>query len=407
MLPLAEQPAESELTTAAERARLVRLCAQLTGDREAAEDLAQETLLAAWRNEHTLRDPQSRPQWLAGIARNMCLRWARRRGRELARLSQPAAGDDLYKADGVEGVADDFDVEGELERDELAHLLDRALALLPPGTREVLVARYIADSPYAEIAARLGVSEKAVSMRLARGKLLLRRILMTDLRQDAAPYGLGGPTDGAGWQETRIWCPSCGRRRLLGHFPDETGADAYRLRCPECHPEPGVYFANAPSDYVNGALLDGVKRFKPALSRLMVWADDFYRRGLRERVVTCPRCGSSIALRTFSPEAKPAHLRGGRGVHGRCAACGCLADQGLHGLLLMTPKGREFWRVHPRIQTLPTRGIEVDGCAALLTRLESMTDNAALEIICLRDTFEVLAIHGPLPPTTASSGPHD
>ena len=34
-----------------ERTRLVQLCARIVGDREAAEDLAQETLLEAWRHD--------------------------------------------------------------------------------------------------------------------------------------------------------------------------------------------------------------------------------------------------------------------------------------------------------------------------------------------------------------------
>jgi len=42
-----------------ERDRLVRLCAKLTGDAAAAEDLAQETLLAAWRQVDTLRNPDA------------------------------------------------------------------------------------------------------------------------------------------------------------------------------------------------------------------------------------------------------------------------------------------------------------------------------------------------------------
>ena len=39
------------------RTRLVRLCAMISGDAAAAEDLAQETLLEAWRNAHKLHDP--------------------------------------------------------------------------------------------------------------------------------------------------------------------------------------------------------------------------------------------------------------------------------------------------------------------------------------------------------------
>jgi RNA polymerase sigma-70 factor (ECF subfamily) len=62
----------------AERARLVRLCAVLTGDAEAAEDFAQETLLEAWRHRHKLTDTCGADRWLTAIARNVCLRWSRR-----------------------------------------------------------------------------------------------------------------------------------------------------------------------------------------------------------------------------------------------------------------------------------------------------------------------------------------
>ncbi len=53
-----------------ERKRLVRLCAQLTGDATLAEDLAQETLLVAWRNGHQLH-PELQAEaaaWGLGIA---------------------------------------------------------------------------------------------------------------------------------------------------------------------------------------------------------------------------------------------------------------------------------------------------------------------------------------------------
>ena len=60
-----------------ERTQLVRLCATMTGDSGAAEDLAQETLLEAWRHLEGLRDPQKRTQWLTGIARNVCRCWRR------------------------------------------------------------------------------------------------------------------------------------------------------------------------------------------------------------------------------------------------------------------------------------------------------------------------------------------
>ena len=58
-----------EATLQAERDRLVRFCAILCGDGAAAEDLAQETLLEAWRNRHKLDDRAGTPAWLKAIAR--------------------------------------------------------------------------------------------------------------------------------------------------------------------------------------------------------------------------------------------------------------------------------------------------------------------------------------------------
>src|SRR5215212_5878004 len=74
----------AELWLEPQRRRLVRLCAAVSGDRHAAEDLAQETLLEAWRNVHKLHDPAGADAWLAAIARNVCHCWARRRGRDAA-----------------------------------------------------------------------------------------------------------------------------------------------------------------------------------------------------------------------------------------------------------------------------------------------------------------------------------
>jgi RNA polymerase sigma-70 factor (ECF subfamily) len=162
-------------TLADERARLVRLCARLVGDADAAEDLAQDTLYMAWRDAHRLRDPARRPQWLAAIARHLCQDWLRRRGRETVHLSGPRPparadggvdGDASPAQSTVEEIADDFDLEVEFERRELADLLDRALALLPPGTRAVLVQRYLDDTPQSRVALRR--SAHAVGMASAR-----------------------------------------------------------------------------------------------------------------------------------------------------------------------------------------------------------------------------------------------
>src|SRR3954469_20653174 len=78
---------------AAERPRLVRLCARLSGNADAAEDLAQEVLLTAWQRAGQLHEPQQYAPWLSAIARNVCLNWSRRYYREQSRLAhQESAG---------------------------------------------------------------------------------------------------------------------------------------------------------------------------------------------------------------------------------------------------------------------------------------------------------------------------
>jgi hypothetical protein len=52
---------------------------------------------------------------------------------------------------------------------------------------------------------------------------------------------------------------------------------------------------------------------------------------------------------------------------------------------------------------LPEREIEVAGSPAVLTRFESLTASERLEIISLRDTYQVVSING-VPPSKEEGG---
>lgn len=56
-----------------ERTRLVRLCAALTGNSEAAEDLTQETLLEAWRHLDGLRDGENGIAFICPTCESSCV----------------------------------------------------------------------------------------------------------------------------------------------------------------------------------------------------------------------------------------------------------------------------------------------------------------------------------------------
>ncbi|MCG8351451.1 MAG: sigma-70 family RNA polymerase sigma factor [Chloroflexales bacterium] len=381
---------------ALERPRLVRLCASLTGDAAVAEDLAQETLLEAWRIWSRLNDPAALSPWLAAIARNVCLRW--RRSAACAPLIHPANPADLDQADRPNLPAGVDDTLCDLERHELATLLDRALALLPSDTRVALVQHYIEEMPQAAIATRLGMSEGAVAARIYRGKRAFRRLLVGELRADADVFGLLPPDEmPAGWREARIWCPECGQHRLLGRL-DQAAGD-FMLRCPRCSPEPGLEISYAIEHL---ALFNGIYGLKAAHTRMLNWSYRYYRGVLAQRhtgAAACAVCERPVPVQLHIPHDDPlVHpaLRGQRGVY---VLCDC--QSGAHhfftctrGLTLHLPQVRQFWRAHPRMCALPEREIDLGGCAGIVTGFESLGGPARIEVVALRDSYEVLSIHG-------------
>ncbi len=370
-----------------ERARLVRLCARLTGDPDSAEDLAQEALLVAWRNSHKLHGEESRSRWLAGIARNVCLHWARSRGRELRRLVYPGASSGELAME--ERLSDDFDLELELERDELADLLDRALAQLPPDTGRALIEHYIHESPRAEVAVRLGLSDDALEARLRRGKLALKRLIVTQLSEEAVSFGLVSPGD-AGWQETRIWCPDCGERKLVGRFTERRNL---QLDCVGCRGLPRVVQVRGRTGELiwgmpSTQLLEGVNGFKAALNRMSARNYEFYEHGIAGRTARCRWCGSDAPLRV-----SPYEEFGYRDVLTDCLHCGQQGAVGTTGAVaLHTPQAQAFWRKHGRIRTLPGQEVESAGAPATVSTIESVTGSAKLQVVLSRDTLRVIDI---------------
>ncbi len=366
---------------------LVRFCARFTPDRATAEDLAQETLIIAWQHADELRDPAARPAWLAGIARRRCLMWARRRRRDIDHLADTRGLSAASAASLVENIPDDADPELEVERDEVAALLDRALDLLPDETRQAVVWHYVDELPRAELAARLGVSAGAVAARLQRGRLALRQALTTRLAADAATYGLGAP-DARGWQQTRLWCPRCGQRHLDGRL--DASAGEILLRCPH-----DACSALSPDLVVEGrwdGLLVGLTAYKPAVSRIMRWVERHGLRALATRVAPCRRCGSDAVV-SPGPPAETPWRHGLHGIHARCQACRHVDWYALHDLLLCSAEGQRFWREQPRIHTLPAREVDAAGRAALVTSYQGVTQHARLDIVVARDSYDILDIH--------------
>src|SRR5262245_22725356 len=153
--------AARDVETLLEHADYVRaLARQLVFDEELAQDVEQQTWLAAL--EHAPRDPRSPRAWLASIARNFAFRaWrgqARRTHREHA-ASKPESA-----------VTTPADI---LERESVRRALIEAVLALDEPYRTALILRYFDELEPREIAHRLGVPFDTVRTRIKRGVELL------------------------------------------------------------------------------------------------------------------------------------------------------------------------------------------------------------------------------------------
>ena len=373
-----------ETVLADERPRLVRLCAWFAGSQEAAEDLAQETLIAAWKNRDQLISFDKLKPWTSAIARNVCLNWSRRHYREQAHLVYSI---DSQEEPSEDELQDETSLELELDRYELATLLDRALSLLPTEIAQMLIDHYIKESSHAEIAERMCINPGTVAVRLQRGKLSLQRLLRTKLQAESSAFGLvemGGPQ----WEETNIWCPWCGQARLLGKFQkDET----FALRCPGCHPDSESIMAGLDlTKPYHATLLGNIKTYKPAYSRLLSSFSPIYQQALQSHTAPCLACGHPVDV-NITCEVK-VHKET-RQILLHCPACGWASNKSLSGLVLALPEAQQFWRKYPRLRMLPAQEIEAQGSRAFLSRLQSVSDAAELTMISSRDTFELLEVH--------------
>jgi RNA polymerase sigma-70 factor (ECF subfamily) len=373
-----------EESVRSERPRLVRLCTAITGNSIAAEDLAQETVLEAWRQRHKIYDPAGLPAWLAAIARNVCRRWAQVR-------SQTPSDVDTSHVDAaaigmLSGESASLDLELELERDEMARLLDQALALLPGETRAVLIARLIDNLPHAQIAQQLRLSEGAVKMRLKRGKLALRQVLVSEFADQIRAHSIGVPSSAR--QPTTIWCPLCGMAKLEVMLDRERGD--FTLTCPTCFPAHGVAITRVEAD---PNLLGGLQGYMPMLNRITRIVVPYFRDARATSTGICLRCGAPSRVVMQLPAPYRSRPREQRGMQVVCPSCGEVVWISAGGFIMADPAVQDFWREHPRMRTWPERSIEVDGRPALVARLESVTRAARLDVLVDAEDFTILSTH--------------
>ncbi|MEL7975875.1 RNA polymerase sigma factor SigE [Isoptericola sp. F-RaC21] len=164
-------------------ARVYRLAYRLSGNRQDAEDLTQETFLRVFRSLSSYT-PGTFEGWLHRITTNLFLDQVRRK----KRIRMEAMGDDAAR---VAAPEDHGRPERGFEHANLDHDVQAALDALRPEYRAAVVLCDIEGLSYEEIAVTLGIKLGTVRSRIHRARAQLRDAL-EHRRAEVTPRAASG-----------------------------------------------------------------------------------------------------------------------------------------------------------------------------------------------------------------------
>lgn len=160
---------------AAYQDQVYSLCLRMLGSPQAAEDVAQETFISAYRNVARMRGATLRP-WLLRVAANACIDELRRRRRQPhVSLDAPAPETEPERRLDVPDPA--AGPEQLALRLEVCEALQAELLRLPPDQRLAVILCDVEGLSYEEIAASMASSIGTVKSRISRGRATLREAL--------------------------------------------------------------------------------------------------------------------------------------------------------------------------------------------------------------------------------------
>ncbi len=193
---------------------LRRMARRLCGNRADADDLVQETYLAALRHFDQFRPGTNCRAWLFTILRNRFINHARQQGRWVLAVDGPEPWE--WPRDLPAAIPTP---EEELSRRGLDRPVREALSQLPLRFRRTFLLAEVLGYSHKEVAAACGVPTGTVMSRLFRARRFLRRALGRDS---------GGQANGNGGPHHPVGQASNGARATVAS--GRTGASRRRVR---------------------------------------------------------------------------------------------------------------------------------------------------------------------------------
>ncbi|MCL1884277.1 MAG: sigma-70 family RNA polymerase sigma factor [Defluviitaleaceae bacterium] len=149
-----------------------KIALKITKNPAKAEDAIQDAFFSIIKNKTTFLSlsEERRKAYIITTVKN--------RARNIILAKDEALKNNL---DNTDETADNFDLCDIIESEEGYNFLIKSIKSLPLLYREVFELRYINDMKNNEISEALGISQKAVSKRIIKAKLLLREIINKDV----------------------------------------------------------------------------------------------------------------------------------------------------------------------------------------------------------------------------------
>jgi RNA polymerase sigma-70 factor (ECF subfamily) len=149
------------------RAPVYGFLARLSGRRDLAEELLQETFVRLAARATSLREDTRLGAWLFTVARNLFVSHARLTALDAERVDRASLADPARPPTPFEEAA----------ASQTQRALERALAALPAGYREVLLLVAVERMEPGEAAQVIGISPEALRQRLSRARTMMKEAL--------------------------------------------------------------------------------------------------------------------------------------------------------------------------------------------------------------------------------------
>ncbi|MFJ7310839.1 RNA polymerase sigma factor SigW [Peribacillus frigoritolerans] len=155
--------------------KVFQICFRMLGNRQEAEDLAQEAFVRAYVNIRSFNITMKFSTWLYRIATNLCIDRLRKKKPDYYLDAEVAGTEGLNMYSQI--ASDMAKPEVEVESLELQETIQVEIMKLPDKYRSVIVLKYIEELSLKEISEILDLPVGTVKTRIHRGREALRKQL--------------------------------------------------------------------------------------------------------------------------------------------------------------------------------------------------------------------------------------